>query len=224
MVGEGVRPKNIGVCEIFLSIQGEGVNAGLPSVLLRTSGCDLRCRWCDTKYAWNEGTSMTVGEITARVRSVAGSIRRLVITGGEPLLWREPLEEMIASLADFSIEVETNGRHPPMRSRAVTYNVSPKLSNSGEPYEKRIDLSVLEAYARIGSFFKFVVRGEEDLPEVMDIVGRLSLRGEQVILMPLGSTREEIRSRAESVIMACIRTGFRYSPRLQIEHPLSEGG
>jgi 7-carboxy-7-deazaguanine synthase len=72
------------VNEIFRSLQGEGVRAGMPCAFVRLAGCNLRCTWCDTKYAWDEGTEMTLDEITRAVEKL--DLTRVELTGGEPLI------------------------------------------------------------------------------------------------------------------------------------------
>ena len=81
------------VSEIFRSLQGEGKNQGRPCTFVRLAGCNLRCAWCDTSYAWNEGEEMSVGEVLDRVWLLRGAY--ICITGGEPLLQREDLLELL---------------------------------------------------------------------------------------------------------------------------------
>ncbi len=87
------------ISEIFYSIQGEGMLTGVPSVFIRTSGCNLRCNWCDTPYAsWNpEGTARTIEQIVAEVQSHPA--RHVVLTGGEPMIAKD-----IAALADAKFD------------------------------------------------------------------------------------------------------------------------
>ena len=88
------------ISEIFFSLQGEGELAGVPSVFVRTSGCNLRCNWCDTPYAsWNpEGTAMTVEEIVTAVGRFPA--RHAVLTGGEPMI-APGIKELAARLKDL---------------------------------------------------------------------------------------------------------------------------
>jgi 7-carboxy-7-deazaguanine synthase len=96
------------VCEIFASIQGESTYAGLPCVFVRLTGCNLRCSYCDTRYAYDEGRDMTEDEIVEAVRSYG--FKLVEITGGEPLLQNEVLP-LISRLIDSGLRVliETNG-------------------------------------------------------------------------------------------------------------------
>src|SRR5882724_3370950 len=126
------------ITEIFKSIQGEGTRAGLPCVFVRLTGCNLRCTWCDTAYAFHGGTRMTVGEVVARVEELAGRGERAVplveLTGGEPLLQEEiyPLAERL--LADgYTVMIETSGeRFIGRLPRAVVKIVDVKCPDSGE--------------------------------------------------------------------------------------------
>ena len=207
----------IDVCELFFSIQGEGVSAGVPSVFLRTSGCNLKCGWCDTKYAWKKGKITSVDDVVASIKRLAQGRKNLVITGGEPMLWHRQMRSIVDSLPDFRIEIETNGTLPPIHSHNVQYNVSPKLSNCGEPERKRIVPDVLGQFLALDSYFKFVVKDIKDINEILSMVDELSLPREKVILMPLGSTKRELELRALITLKLCLVHGFRNSPRLQVE-------
>src|SRR5208282_432621 len=96
------------VCEIFLSIQGESTYAGLPCVFIRMSGCNLRCVYCDTAYAYEEGLEMTEDDVFNR--AVSYGIGLVEVTGGEPLMQKEVLP-LIKRLLDsgLTVLVETNG-------------------------------------------------------------------------------------------------------------------
>ena len=94
------------ICEIFRSIQGEGLTMGVPTVFVRTAGCNLDCSWCDTKYAFTGGTEMSVREIMGRI----GPCRTVCVTGGEPMLQKDILELLDALLeAGKAVVLETNG-------------------------------------------------------------------------------------------------------------------
>ncbi|AOY78171.1 radical SAM protein [Clostridium formicaceticum] len=94
------------VNEIFLSIQGEGISTGYPTVFLRLAGCNLRCRYCDTSYSYAEGEEMTVEEVFKKVTSYG--YKRVCLTGGEPLLQQE-IKILLAALKEYEINIETNG-------------------------------------------------------------------------------------------------------------------
>jgi 7-carboxy-7-deazaguanine synthase len=214
------------IAETFTSIQGEGMLAGVPSFFIRTSGCNLRCAWCDTPYAsWRpEGSRRSVSELVAEAWT--SGCEHVVITGGEPLLQRElPALALALASAGHHTTVETAGTlAPPFRCDLLS--VSPKTSNSdpegrfrGRHRVLRTRLSPLVEL--LGCHpehqLKFVVRGEEDLGEVLELVERLGAKRRRVLLMPEGRTSGEVAARAAAVARLCLRQGFRYSPRLHLD-------
>ncbi len=119
------------VCEIFRSIQGETTRAGFPSLFIRLAGCNLHCAWCDTGYAREGGTAMTVGDIITRVKA-AGGFDHVTVTGGEPLCQEDTPALITALLGEgYSVQVETNGSLPVSRvpdgARTIA-NVKPPSS------------------------------------------------------------------------------------------------
>ena len=214
------------VAETFTSLQGEGMLAGTPSFFIRTSGCNLRCGWCDTPYtSWRpEGRRVPVRELLGRA-AVAGR-RHVVVTGGEPLLQRE-LHELTGALAanGHHVTVETAGTVAP-EFGCDLLSVSPKTANSdpdGRWRERhrslRRDVAPLaRLLARHPEHqLKFVVRGADDLPEIVGLVGALGVVRERVLLMPEGRDAAEVAARAGEVGRLCLREGFRYSPRLHLD-------
>jgi len=147
------------VNEIFYSIQGESTQAGLPCVFVRLTGCNLRCVWCDTTYAFHEGHSMEIGEIIEQVAT--HGCRLVEITGGEPLLQREAIPLMQALLdAGYDVLVETGGSLPieevPAGVRRV---VDVKCPGSGEESGNRWENL---AHLRAGDELKFVLADRRD--------------------------------------------------------------
>jgi 7-carboxy-7-deazaguanine synthase len=102
------RMAKLTVCEIFLSIQGEGRSSGLPCAFVRLAGCNLRCSWCDTAYAWTGGEAMSIAQVLARLEPFR--CRRVEVTGGEPLA-QEATLELLQRLCDggYQVLLETNG-------------------------------------------------------------------------------------------------------------------
>ena len=219
--------------EVFYSLQGEGPTLGTPSVFLRLATCNLACTWCDTKYTWDwarhdysqEVMSMDCRQVEERILGSANfnyGCRNLVITGGEPLLQQEELVSLVASLKakNFRFEVETNGTIAPSQQLAQDidqWNVSPKLSSSGNPEDRRTLPPVLEAFRQLpNAYFKFVVVAPDDVDEVCGMRDKYSLPAQRIILMPEGQTPEAIRDRRRWLGEACVREGFRFSTRLHI--------
>jgi len=215
------------VTDIFYSLQGEGLLAGGAAVFIRLAGCRLRCRWCDTKYAWPQtaGTDYDIDEIV----HAAGKwpSRFAVITGGEPML--NPQLPVLAG------RLKETGRHITIETAGIVFmpglacdlmSISPKLSNStpSQPdlaagHEKtRLDIAVLNKL--VGNYpyqLKFVVEQDGDLAEIQQTLRQLpDVRPERVILMPQAVTREEFLKRAPMAAQMCKESGFVFGQRLQV--------
>lgn len=213
--------------EIFASIQGEGISAGLPSTFIRLAVCNLRCAWCDTAYTWDwdrydrAEQTMPLSAAVAVAAITALPPRNVVITGGEPLIQRRQLERLVQELkaGGYRVEVETNGTVSPgeLRELVDQFNVSPKLAHSGNEGLIRIDPPVLREFAALGTAnFKFVVRDEADLTEVEDLRRRFTIPPDRVVLMPEGRAAAELTARSPWLAEACTRRGYRFSTRLHI--------
>jgi 7-carboxy-7-deazaguanine synthase len=213
------------IAELFYSIQGEGSLVGVPSVFVRTSGCNLRCAWCDTPYtSWQpEGTDLSLRQILDEVR--AHPTRHVVVTGGEPMIQPEilSLTEQLRS-AGLHITIETAGTvFQPVACDLMS--ISPKLANSTPEGEwaarhdrLRLQAGVLaELMARYDYQLKFVIQQPEDLPEVRELVATLDADPARVILMPEGVDPEQLRERGLWLAEICKEEGFRYSPRLHVD-------
>ncbi len=215
------------VNEIFYSLQGEGFLAGVPSVFIRLSGCPLRCRWCDTKYAWHEdsGTEKSIETIAKEVGN--WPCKHIVITGGEPMI-NPRLPQLVQALKnnDKHITIETSGIAYIPDMPCDLMSISPKLSNTMPLDEKlraihkdsRLDLAVLgELVENYDCQLKFVVENESDLMEIDEILDRLgNVNYSKVMLMPQVSNREEFIEKSQIVAELCKRTGFAFSQRLQV--------
>jgi 7-carboxy-7-deazaguanine synthase len=218
------------LAELFHSIQGEGKLMGMPSVFVRTSGCNLRCAWCDTPYAsWEpEGEDTTVAAIVDRVGKFPG--RHAVITGGEPMI--------MADLPELCDELKGRGYHVTIETAATVFapvkldlaSLSPKLSNSTPKLrdagrfarmheQNRLNVEAIQQFIDRSPEFqlKFVVCEPADMGEIHDLLGRL--RGwspGDVLLMPEGTTQAVLDSRAGWMSESCKKEGFRFCPRLQV--------
>jgi len=176
------------IAEIFYSIQGEGLLAGVPSIFIRTSGCNLRCHWCDTPYAsWKpEGPEMSVPEILQKIS--AWNCRHVVLTGGEPMIAPD-LPELAATLKKEGkhITIETAGTIAPNNISCDLASLSPKLSNSTPSSEQdrawskkheaaRLQPEVISDWISNYAFqLKFVVSSELDLAEIKHLLSRLEI-------------------------------------------------
>ena len=171
------------ITEIYESIQGETQYAGLPCTLVRTTGCDLRCTYCDSAFAFHGGREMTLPEILAAVRALGAPL--VLLTGGEPMLQRE-----IGGLADLLLEagyrvmIETSGAHAvDSLPAAVVRIIDVKTPASGEGARMRWE--VLDAL-RVQDAVKFVVRDEADYRWAADVIRSRGLAGRtEVLLSPV---------------------------------------
>ena len=211
------------VAEIFFSIQGEGVLTGVPSVFVRTSGCNLRCAWCDTPYtSWQpEGEDRTLAAIVAEVEQYRA--RHVVVTGGEPMI-APGIVALTGMLAPRHITVETAGTvFAPVRCDLMS--ISPKLTNStpegewAKQHERlRIQPEVLKRLMAAYDYqLKFVIAKPEDWAEVESLVESLGADRGKVILMPEGTDAAVLRERSIWLAEICKDRGVRFSPRLHVE-------
>ena len=213
------------IAELFYSLQGEGALVGVPSVFIRTSGCNLRCAWCDTPYtSWQpEGADLALDRILDEVK--AHPARHVVVTGGEPMIAPEiiPLTERLRHLG-LHITVETAGTvFQPVACDLMS--ISPKLSNStpsgqwaAQHGRLRINLQVLrDLMSRYEYQLKFVIEKAADLEEVRALVSDLSADSGRVILMPEGTDRDVLRERGVWLAEIAKAEVFRYTPRLHVE-------
>ena len=222
------------ISEIFYSVQGEGSLVGVPSVFVRSSGCNLRCTWCDTPYAsWNpEGRELSVPAIVAEVRKYPA--QHVVVTGGEPMIAPavgELTDELKA--AGLHITVETAGTvAAPVACDLMS--ISPKLSNSTPTdatpfvvdagrwatqherlrYQPAVLRELMNGYRHQ---LKFVVSSPGDLQEIEALCTEVQADLANVILMPEGTTRPVVAERSLWLVEICKKKGFRFSPRLHID-------
>jgi len=172
------------VNNIFKSIQGEGLHIGRPASFIRLAGCNLKCTWCDTKYAFEDGKEMTIEQI---LEEVAGS-QLVVITGGEPLI--QDISELVKALASYAheVHVETNGTIPPYHDYRYTahFVVSPKLPSSGMWIHLNKD-ALKKFRATKKAEFKFVIADYKDFMAMYNIVGELKLL--PCVLQPINNSK-----------------------------------
>jgi 7-carboxy-7-deazaguanine synthase len=220
------------ISEIFYSLQGEGELTGLPSVFVRTSGCNLRCTWCDTPYAsWNpEGAQQSVEAIVAEVQR--HPTRHVVLTGGEPMIAPQ-IRELSAELKllGYHVTIETAATIAPEGIACDLASLSPKLLNSAPNGSKhatwrkkheatRWQPDVVRAWVDNYTYqFKFVVAQPADVDELEGMIEKLGrdIPRHKVLLMPEGITMDVLRSRAPWLSELCKARGYRYAHRLQIE-------
>jgi 7-carboxy-7-deazaguanine synthase len=221
------------IAEIFHSIQGEGELAGVPSVFVRTSGCNLRCAWCDTPYAsWNpEGSQRSQDLILAEIEKHP-TTRHVVLTGGEPMIAKGIMELAAAIRAGGRhVTIETAATIAPDGIACDLASLSPKLLNAApDPVEHgawrkrheaiRWQPDVVRAWIDAHPYqFKFVVNRPEDIEELESMLAALKrdIPRHKVHLMPEGTTTQQIRSRAGWLAEQRKARGYRYAHRLHLE-------
>lgn len=213
------------IAELFYSVQGEGSLVGVPSVFVRTSGCNLRCSWCDTPYtSWHpEGEEMPLDRILEEVNR--HPCRHVVVTGGEPMIAPQ-IVELTQRLHDAGkhITIETAGTvFKPVVCDLMS--ISPKLANStpegswaAQHDRLRIQPQILrQLITQYDYQLKFVVQQPADMEELCALVRSLEADRERVILMPEGTDREVVRERGVWLAEVCKTEGFRLSPRLHVD-------
>lgn len=212
--------------EMFCSLQGEGGLSGVCSVFLRLGGCPLRCKWCDTKYAWSENSDVPYSLDQIKEFIMAQPSGHIVVTGGEPMV-HEKLKSLIDFLAGsgLHITIETSGIEYIGGLKCDLMSISPKLSNS-IPNDEDDKKGYLDTCLKVDTIkklmqdydyqLKFVVDDQGDLDEIAELVEKLEPDADKVMLMPQAITPVEYLQKAKWVADACVKSGFRFSPRLQV--------
>ncbi|HEY3824548.1 MAG TPA: 7-carboxy-7-deazaguanine synthase QueE [Bryobacteraceae bacterium] len=214
------------IAEIFYSVQGEGSLVGVPSVFVRTSGCNLRCSWCDTPYtSWNpEGSDFSINEILERVAEFDAA-KHVVLTGGEPMI--------APDIVELSARFRERGMHITIETAGTVFaavacdlmSISPKLSNStpegafqAQHERLRLQPDVLRRLmAEYDYQLKFVISSEDDIAEVFTVISQLDAPAGKVMLMPEGVSAEILHERGVWLAERCKRYGFRLTPRLHVD-------
>ena len=220
------------ISEIFHSIQGEGELTGIPSVFIRTSGCNLRCNWCDTMYAsWDpEGEEKPLEMIQEEVDSFGCD--HVVLTGGEPMV-AKGIKDLAQLLHESGkhITIETAGTISPSGIECDLASLSPKLSNSApderlsegwrKKHEKtRWQPTVVREWVQSYHYqLKFVVQVEEDLTEIHQLLDELEIEIEpsNILLMPEGQDSENLNRRSKNLIDVCKKNGYRLCQRFHVD-------
>lgn len=184
------------ICEIFCSLQGEGTLIGMPTTFIRTTGCNLNCAWCDTKYARTEGVEMSLEDIVKQVVSLETNF--VSITGGEPMMQKGTirLTEMLLE-AGFHVTIETNGSYsledlPCSMNMMISMDV--KCPSSG--MQDKMDLANLELLSPVDQL-KFVVADRGDMVYAYELLKNRPVEC-NVILTPVGGS--ELKPVADFVL------------------------
>lgn len=219
----------LAIAEMFAdTIQGEGINAGVPATFIRLQGCTLQCGWCDTLDVWPHGNEYSFDEILDLLEphkeKYRNGVQHIILTGGSPLKQQDRLLGFINAFFlrfgfDPDYEVENEAvlmPHDNMIRRVACWNNSPKLANSGMKEKIRLKPEVLSKMNRLkDSWFKFVVRDERDWEEIeRDFLPHITKS--RIILMPEGQTQDELNETREIVANIAIKHQVRFMDRLHV--------
>ncbi|MBS3789489.1 MAG: radical SAM protein [Candidatus Thermoplasmatota archaeon] len=184
------------ITEIFHSLQGEGIKIGLPTTFVRTSSCNLRCEWCDTRYAWEGGEEMDISEIMEKIDEIGCS--RVCITGGEPLLQDDILSLIDQLLENYEISVETNGSidisELVERDLMVSMDYKTPSSKMNNKMRKE-NLNLLRKTDQL----KFVISDKKDYNFSLNVIESFDLEC-KTIFQPVEEGDLDIKELAESVL------------------------
>lgn len=234
MSTQAVAHGTIVVSEVFgPTFQGEGPHAGQRVAFIRTGGCNLHCSWCDTPYTWDasrfslrdELTRLPVETIVNKVRSM--DVDRVVISGGEPLLWQtkggwhDMLFDLVSS--HIRIEVETNGTIAADTDTVQLvdhFNVSPKLEHAGDPERMRLVPDVLRSWAALArahkAALKIVVVRPSDVVAAAELAARYGFPRRAVWVMPEGTSAVQIVAGHKYIAQAALEAGVNMTTRLHV--------
>jgi len=221
----------IKISEMFAdTLQGEGIHIGYPATFIRVQNCSLNCKWCDSTEVWRKGNPYTIDEIINLMEdyNVINKLKagqHLVLTGGSPLSYQKQFVKLINRIKlDYSfkpyIEVENECTIMPIKEFSDIvdcWNNSPKLFNSGMKKELRYKPEVIKYLLTQNSWWKFVVREEDEWDEIVrDYIKPNNIPYDKVLLMPEGQTREELQQHYEAVIDMATKYNIKVTDRLHI--------
>lgn len=196
--------------EIFTSVQGEGPEIGKPTIFVRLSGCNLKCKWCDTAYALNGGKKISPKRLATKLKFL--KIKHITWTGGEPALQLKSIQEVKKLLGrHYSHSIETNG----------TLLFSPALFNTViiSPKKEMINEVMLRCGIEYTNcYLKFVVSDEKWFDYWWDMCEDLKLNRyrERIYFMPEGTDNHTLKERGRKVVELCKKHNVNFSPRLQV--------
>lgn len=222
----------IKIAEFFSrTVQGESITTGFPSAFLRTKNCTLNCTWCDSASVWRYGDSYSIPEIIDLMEKseLIDDLKKghhLILTGGSPLMQQEAFVVLLTTIYQKHefipfIEVENEcvlDVKWEFSQYIAQWNNSPKLENSGMKKQLRYKPEVIKQAARFkNSWFKFVISEEKDWQEIVtDYLEPELIQRNQIVLMPCGSTREELLQTQGMVVDMAIRESVIFSQRSHI--------
>jgi 7-carboxy-7-deazaguanine synthase len=208
------------VNEIYLSIQGESSHAGLPCVFVRLTGCNLRCVWCDTEYAFYEGEWKSLGQIVAEVSQFGCKLVEL--TGGEPLLQKESFE-LVDKLVEsgFKVLVETSGSIPLEKLNSEAIKIM-DIKCPGSKMEQKNHLPNID-YLTPKDEVKFVLADRADYDWAVDVMHKYRLDKKATVLFSTVFGKLEPVKVVEWVLQDRLPVRFQLQMHKYIWHPEAKG-
>jgi 7-carboxy-7-deazaguanine synthase len=216
------------ISEAFVSIQGEGKTQGKPSIFIRFQGCNLRCKWCDTKYSsypeYFSKKTLNLDQVFNFIKKNK-QINNIIFTGGEPLLFQKEILTIMKKFKEKNFEIETNGTievKKEILEFKPLFNISPKpiYSQIGEFQKKlgKLDYKLLNQLLNLNYqnfIVKFVISSKRDLDFVEKIKRDFLLNNEKIYLQANCQSKEDCTKRSKEIIKICLKKGYNFSPRLQ---------
>lgn len=203
--------KNLRINEVFLSIQGEGKTVGQPRLFIRLSGCNLSCRFCDSKY--HTKANYQDDEVLAEATIYHND--KWVITGGEPLLQEKEITKTIDKYHPKWVEIETNGTIQPSNKlikRVNLWNVSPKDIKDQER-DQNVNLAV--NFQKLNDYIiKLVYVNKNSEEFIFNTIQKHKIDNSKVYIMAEGKKKVKQEKMQKRVVEFCLKNDFNYSPRL----------
>jgi 7-carboxy-7-deazaguanine synthase len=234
------------ISEIFVSIQGEGKKQGTLSLFIRFQGCNLRCKWCDTKYCsfpeyYNDSSSLE--EALEKVKGLIKNkkIKNIVFTGGEPLLFQNEIIFLINKIKELykkeelkvnlEFEIETNGTIelkkefiPLLNKSNIFFNISPKPRHSQiKGFENKVFPKLIEQLMKLEEeigkelfIVKFIVNSEKDKKFIFETIKKFKISNNKVFVQANCISKEECLKKGKELIEFCLKNNFNFSSRLHL--------
>lgn len=194
------------ISEIFYSVQGEGPETGKKAVFIRLAGCSLKCKFCDTKYAYR-GYNLEKESIIKEIEKYR--CKHIIWTGGEPTLQINGISGVINKLKKYKYSIETNGTFPFNTNLFSTIVISPK--------KQAINKELIKKYKGFNNvYFKFVVNKDKDYNFWIDLIKELKIPKKNIYFMPEAKDKKTLIQRSKWLIKKTKQDGFNFSNRLQI--------
>ena len=194
------------ISEIFYSVQGEGLMTNKKAIFIRTAGCNLRCSFCDTKYAY-KGKNIKKNKIISQIKKYP--CRHVIWTGGEPTLQINEICKIISELRGYHHDIETNG--------TIFFPVELFDNVIISPKKQRLNIKLITKYKKYTDvYFKFVTKNKKDYLFWKKLIKNLNLPKDKIYFMPEAKDKETLIKKSKWLIKKTNQDEFNFSTRLQI--------